>query len=63
MNLLQYRTPQFPEYVSSRVCDKDTRDREGSKHSVVIPFAKHVTEREGQVEKFKECFVPRQRTE
>ena len=25
MNLLQYRTLQFPEYVSNRVCDTHTR--------------------------------------
>ena len=62
MNLLQYRTPQHLEYVRNGVCDAHTRDCEGCQLSVVIPFAKHVTEREGKVEKFKECLVPRQRT-
>ena len=27
MNLLQYRTPQYPEYVNNRVCDTHTRAR------------------------------------
>jgi len=59
MNLLQYRTPQFPEYVSNRVCGTDTSSCEGWELSVFVPFAKHVTEREGKVETFKECFIPR----
>jgi hypothetical protein len=69
MNFLQHRTLQFPEYESNLVCDTHThthtytRDYEGCELSVVIPFAKHVTEREGKVEKFKECFVPGQCTE
>jgi hypothetical protein len=62
MNLLQYRTPQYPEYVNNRVCDTHARARdcEGCELRVVIPFAKHITGRE---EKVKECLVPRQRTE
>jgi hypothetical protein len=63
INLLQYRTPQFPEYISNQVSDIDKHDCEGWELSVLIPFGKHVMEREGKVEKFKECFVPRQRTE
>jgi len=63
MNLFQYRITQFPEYASNQVCDKHTHDSEGCQLSVVIPLAKHLTERERKVEKFKECFVPRLRTE
>jgi hypothetical protein len=62
-NLWQYRRPQFPEYISNRVCGTDTIDCEGWELSFFIPFAKHVTEREVKVETFKEYFVPRQRTE
>jgi hypothetical protein len=60
MNFLQYRTPQFPKYVSNRVCDTHTRTHtcacEGWELSVVTPFAKHIKEREGKVEKFREFF-------
>jgi len=60
MNLRQYRTLQYPEYVNNRVCNTHTRDCVGF---VVIPFAKHVRGREEKVEKVTECLIPRQHTE
>jgi hypothetical protein len=53
MNLLQYRTPQYPEYVNNRVCDTHTCDCEGYKFRVVIPFAKHVTEGKRRLRRLK----------
>ena len=54
INLLQYRKPQYPEYVNNRGCGTHTRDCEGCELSVVIPYAKHVTGREEKVEKVRE---------
>jgi len=48
---------------SSRVCDTHTLVTVRVGNPVVIPFAKYLTERERNVEKRKECLVPRQRTE
>jgi len=64
LNLMQNRSKHF-----FRICKQSglrhrrTRDCEGCQPSAAIPFAKHVTENERKFEKFKECFVPRQRTE
>jgi hypothetical protein len=59
-NLFKYRATQFPEAIGFATHTLVTV-RVGN--SVVIPFAKYLTERERKVEKRKECLVPRQRTE